>query len=191
MNDQTPYATVTEAVGIFSSEEQLEQTADELMSHGFDRADISLLASEEAIVEKLGHRYRSVRELEDNPEVPTTAFVTEEGLGAAEGGVIGSLLYLPAVAGVATVVASGGTLAAAIAAAVILGGVGGGLGGVLARVIGRQHGDKIAGEIERGGLLLFVRTPSAEMEGKAKDILARNGAQDVHVHNIPSIALRS
>ncbi len=187
---EQPYSTVTEAVAVFSSEQQLEQAADELMSHGFDRADVSLLASEQAIIEKLGHRYRSVRELEDNPNVPTTAFVTEEGLGAAEGGIIGSLLYLPAVAGIAAVVASGGTLAAAIAAAVILGGVGGGLGTVLARLVGDQHGEKIASEIEHGGLLLFVRTPSPEMEEKAKDILSRAGGRDAHVHQIPSMALR-
>lgn len=190
MDDRNLFVTVTEAVGVFSTEDALVQAADELMSHGFDRADVSLLASEETIVEKLGHRYRSVRELEDNPSVPTTAFITDEGLGAIEGGVIGGLFYLPALAGVVAVVASGGTLAAAIAAAAILGGVGGGVGGVLAGIIGRQHGDKIASEIEHGGLLLFVRTPNTEMEAKAMDILTAAGGRDVHIHNIPSMAVR-
>jgi hypothetical protein len=187
---ETPFSTVTEAVGVFSSEKELETAADELMSHGFDRADISLLASEEAVIEKLGHRYRSVRDIEDNPKIPTTAFLTEEGLGAAEGGVIGGLVYLPALAGVAVVVASGGTMAAAIAAAAILGGVGGGIGGVLARIIGQDHADRIEEQIEHGGLLLFVRTSSPEAEQTATDILTRNHARDVHLHAIPSFAGR-
>jgi len=187
---ESPFSTITEAVGVFSSEKELEAVADELMSHGFDRADVSLLASEEAVVEKLGHRYRSVRDIEDDPKIPTTAFVTEEGLGAAQGGVIGSLLYLPALAGVAVVVASGGTMAAAIAAAAILGGVGGGIGGVLARIIGNEHADRIEDQLEHGGLLLFVRTSTPEAEKAAVDILTRNGGRDVHLHAIPSFAKR-
>lgn len=186
----TPFSTVTEAVGIFSSEKELEAVADDLMSNGFDRADISLLASEQAVIEKLGHRYRSVRDIEDNPKIPTVAFVTEEGLGAAQGGVIGSLLYLPALAGIAVVVASGGTMAAAIAAAAILGGVGGGVGGILARIIGNEHADRIEEQIEHGGLLFFVRTSTPEAEKKAVEILKRNNGRDVHLHAIPSFAGR-
>ncbi len=184
------FSTVTEAVGVFSTEKELESVADELMSNGFDRADISLLASEDAVLEKLGHRYRSVRDIEDDPKVPTIAFVTEEGLGAAQGGVIGSLLYLPALAGVAAVVASGGTMAAAIAAAAVLGGVGGGVGAILARIIGKDHADKIEEQIEHGGLLLFVRTSSPAAEQSATEILARHNGRDVHLHAIPSFARR-
>ena len=45
----------------------LETAAEELLASGFPRARISLLAGESAIVEKLGHKYEKVEELEDDP----------------------------------------------------------------------------------------------------------------------------
>ncbi len=44
-----------EVVGVFSDADALETAANELLSSGFERARISLLAGESAIVEKLGH----------------------------------------------------------------------------------------------------------------------------------------
>ena len=46
---------VIEAVAIFNSVGSLEETIDELMSTGFDRADVSLLAASEAVEKRLGH----------------------------------------------------------------------------------------------------------------------------------------
>ena len=43
---------------------------DELLSSGFDRAELSLLASEDAVATKLGGYYRPAGELADDPAVP-------------------------------------------------------------------------------------------------------------------------
>ena len=54
MDDQPD--TIREAVGVFASENDLQAAIDELLSSGFHRAELSLLASEEAVNEKLGER---------------------------------------------------------------------------------------------------------------------------------------
>jgi len=73
-----------EAVGVFHDRQTFQSAIDDLLSSGFDRADLSFLASQSAVEEKLGHAYRSVRELEDEPAVPTVAYVSTESIGDAE-----------------------------------------------------------------------------------------------------------
>jgi len=186
MTEQVERTKTREAVGVFDDAETLQAAADELMSSGFDRAYLSLLAGDAAVAEKIGHLYERIESAEDDPDSPRTAYISVDALGDAEGAVIGSLLFVPAVAAIGAVVASGGTLAAAIAAAAAGGGAGGLLGSLLARFIDRRHADQIQSHIERGGLLLWVRTPNREMEQRAVEILRRHSAHDVHVHALPA-----
>ena len=58
--------TVREAVGFFGTADTLQEAIDELMSSGFDRAELSLLAGEHTVDEKLGHKYQKVKEIEDD-----------------------------------------------------------------------------------------------------------------------------
>ena len=60
---------LNEAVGVFKAAEALQEAIDDLLSSGFDRADLSLLASEHAVEEKLGHKYQKVAEEVINGEV--------------------------------------------------------------------------------------------------------------------------
>lgn len=83
MTDERGSQAVREAIGVFATAEQMQGAIDELMSSGFDRAEISLLASERAVEEKLGHRYRKVIELEDDSDVLFTAYVSTESVGDA------------------------------------------------------------------------------------------------------------
>ena len=175
-------ATRTEAVAVFDDAVAFQAAIDELLSAGFDRAEISLLASEHAVEEKLGHAYEKVVELEDDSAVPRTAFVSTEAIGDAEGGLIGGLVYVGAVATAGAVVASGGTLAAAIAGAAMLGGAGGVIGSVLAKLIGDHHAQRIQEQLHHGGLLLWVRTRDKAHERRAVDILSKHAAHDVHTH---------
>ncbi|NRD90123.1 hypothetical protein C8024_12625 [Sphingopyxis sp. BSNA05] len=175
---------IREAVGIFDSEEHLQAAIDDLLTHGFDRAEISVLAPVSAVEEKLGHRLRSVADIEDDPEVMSKAYIPVETIGDAEGAVIGSLLYVGAFAGI-VLVASGGALAAALAA-LALGGSGTAIGIALARFIQKHHADYIAGQLEKGGLLLWVRTRDEKDEIKAIELLSVHSAHDVHVHALPA-----
>ncbi len=155
------------------------------MSSGFDRAELSLLAAENTVDAKLGHKYRKVAELEDAPGVPRTCYVSTESIGDAEGALIGALVYVGATAAAGAVVASGGALAVAIAAAAVAGGTGGLLGSLLAGWIGDAHADYLQKQLDHGGLLLWVRTWTAEKEKRALEILSRHSGRDVHVHALP------
>lgn len=176
---------VREAVGVFKTAGTLQEAIDDLMSSGFDRAELSLLAGEHAVEEKLGHKYQKVTELEDDAAVPRCCYVSTESIGGAEGGLIGGLLYVGAVAAAGAIVASGGTFAAAITGAALAGGAGGLIGSVLARLVGDHHAHYLQEQLEHGGLLLWVRTRDAEHEKRAVDILRKHSGLDVHVHAIP------
>ncbi|WP_197460214.1 hypothetical protein [Sphingorhabdus sp. M41] len=181
---ETP--TVREAVGVFQSERALQTAVDDLLSHGFDRAELSLLAPVSSVEKELGHSFASVKELEDDAAVPTTAYVSTDVIGDAEGGVFGGFIYVGALATLTAVVASGGAIGAAIIAAAA-GGIGGGaIGAILARIIGQHHADYVADQLERGGLLLWIRTWNAADEKHAVEILVDHSGSDVHVHELPA-----
>lgn len=97
---------VKEAVGVFKTADTLQDAIDDLMSSGFDRAELSLLAGEHTVEEKLGHKYRKVTELEDDAAVPRCCYVSTESIGDAEGGLIGGFLYVGTVAAAGAIVAS-------------------------------------------------------------------------------------
>tara|TARA_R110000803_G_scaffold125375_1_gene193018 strand:- start:185 stop:1183 length:999 start_codon:yes stop_codon:yes gene_type:complete len=176
-----------EAVGVFQSEEALQAAIDDLLSHGFDRAEISLLARSDSVEQKLGHAYRKVAEVEDDAAAPRIAYVAEEDVGNAEGAVIGTLMYVGALAGLIPVVASGGALAAGLVALLIGGGGGAAIGAALARIIDREHAEYIADQVEHGGLALWVRTWNEGDEARATKILKAHSGQDVHLHGLPDL----
>jgi len=186
METGQPSETVREAVGVFATGDTFEAAVDDLMSSGFDRAELSLLASERTVEATLGHRYMKVSEVEDDAAVPRRAYVSTESVGDAEGGLVGALLYVGAVAAAGAIVASGGSLAAAIAGAVLAGGAGGVAGSMLAALVGDAHARRIQEQIDHGGLLLWVRTRDADREKRAVDILKRHSGRDVHVHALPA-----
>jgi len=183
---QTPgQTTVREAVAVFETAEDLERAIDDLQSSGFNRAEISLLADERTIEKKLGHKYEKVSELEDDPDAPRTAYVSTESVGDAEGGLIGGLTYIGAVAAAGAVVAGGGAFAATLAAAALTGSASGFIGAILAGMVGEHHADYLRKQLEKGGLLLWIRTRDTDHEKQAVDVLSRHSAQDVHVHSVP------
>ncbi|MDE8652803.1 hypothetical protein [Novosphingobium album (ex Liu et al. 2023)] len=174
-----------EAVGIFHSPLGLVDAIDELLSSGFHRAELSLLASEHTVEKKLGHRYSRVDILADDPEVPRTAFVSTEAIGDAEGGIIGGLVYVGAIAAVGAIVATGGTLLAVIVGAALAGGAGGLVGSVLAKRLGQHHAQYLEEQIVRGGLLLWVRVRDHASEERAVAILRKHSADKAHTHMLP------
>jgi len=188
LSQQRNVETVREAVGVFDSTESLVAAIDELQSSGFDRAEISLLASEHAVQEKLGHMYEKVSDLEDDSSAPRTAYVSTESIGDAKGGLIGGLMYIGAMVAAGSVVASGGTLGIAFLVASAAGGTGGLIGAILAEWIGKHHADFLQEQLDRGGLLLWVHTRDEAHEKRATKILSQHSAHDVHVHGRPATA---
>lgn len=175
---------VREAVGVFDTADGLQEAIDELQSSGFDRADLSLMTSEHVVEEKLGHKYQKVTELEDDAQAPRTFYIAPESIGEAQGALVGGLFYIGAIGAAGLIFASGGTMAAAIAAAAAAGGAGGVIGALLGKMVGDHHARHIQEQLDRGGLLLWVRTWDADHEARAVDILKKHSGRDVHVHGL-------
>lgn len=173
---------VREAVAVFDTAQTLQNAIDDLLSSGFHRAELSLLASEADVVSKLGHKYRKSSELEDDPSVPRAAYVSTEAIGDGQGAVIGALIYVGAGLVMGPVAAAGGTLVAMVGAAALGGGAGGLAGTWLAKLLGDQHAQRIQEQLDHGGLLLWVRTWDVDEESRAVRILKRHSGRDVHVH---------
>lgn len=178
-----------EAVAVFHSVTDMEAAIDDLLSNGFDRAEVSLLASEETVRKKLGGVPESTRDLEDNPDAPFVPYLARESFGALEGFAIGLPLYVGAFAAFVPVLASGGAIAVAIAAAVAGGSGGAAIGGILAHLIGKHHADFLEDQLKHGGILLWVRTRDGAHEKRAVEILKRHSGNDVHVHGLPDRAV--
>ena len=174
-----------EVVGVFSDADALETAANELLASGFERARISLLAGENAIVEKLGHKYEKVEELEDNLEIPRTIYRSKESFDAGKSALLGSLASIGAVAAAGAIFASGGALAVTLGSGLIGAEVGGFIGGVLGELVEQHHAKYLQEQLDRGGLLLWVRTVDGAEENTAKQILSRHSGRDVHAHAIP------
>lgn len=178
--------SVREVVGVFADANVLEEAIDELMVSGFDRAEISLLAGEDAVVEKLGHKYKKVEEIEDDASVPRADYIATESIGSARGALMGGLMYVGAFAAAGAIVASGGALAAIIGGAALAGGGGALIGAVLSEFIEDHHAKYLQDQLDHGGLLLWVRCWTAEREKKATEILSKHSGRDVHAHSMPA-----
>ncbi len=183
--DEKPL-TVREAVGVFKNADDLQAAIDDLLQSGFHRSELGLLASEQAVEEKLGHRYRKVSSLADDPLIPRAAYVSPEAIGGAEGGLVGVLMYVGAMAAAGAIVASGGTLTAVIVGGALTGGAGGLIGSILAKWVGDDHANHLQQQVDRGGLLLWVRTWTPPDEERAMSILKRHSGEQAHIHALPT-----
>lgn len=182
MNNVDMAKTVREAVGIFFASENLHQAVDELLTSGFDLADLGLLAGEYTVKEHLGKFYTDINESADSPDGPRTAFVADQSMGDTLHGFAGSLFFVGTTVASGAIVASaavlGGALLAAVGGVVALGAI----GGALALIIHESDAEYLEEQVEEGHLLLFVRTKDAEREKAALSILSRHGAFNAKVY---------
>ena len=181
-SQQTTYINIPEAVGVFDSVETVQAAIYDLRSSGFSRYDISLLGSKDAMFEKLGSAYWHAADLEDNPDAPRAAFVSEEAIGELEGAIAGGFFFVGSAIAMAALLTPLSTLAGSIAAIAIGGGPAGVVGTLLARRVGQHHKDYYSDQIRLGGILLWVRTADKDKEDVAVKILEGHSGRNVHVH---------
>ena len=175
--------SVREAVGVFSVPEALERAVDELEVSGFDRATLSVLASEGTIKDRVGHLYRNIAEIEDDRHVPQRAFVETDSRVEGAAAAIGIPWYIGSVAGAGvTAVGFGAATAATFAGTVIGGALGAALGVLLAGAMINRHVHEVSEQIAEGGLVLWVSLRDDDSERRVLNILADAGGRDVHVH---------
>jgi hypothetical protein len=166
---------IREAVAVFDDPETLERAVFALETHGFDRAAFSLLADEATVERKLGHRYRRVAEMEDEPAAPRDTFFSKVSRVEAEYGLPVGLALIGAVAL--------GGIGGALPALVVAGG-GAAIGAVLGLMMHQHHARRIEEQLARGGLLLWVSVRDAAQEKTAVELLSAHSGRDVHVHEI-------
>ena len=183
-SDETRKYCAREVVGVLAAPNELERAIDDLELAGFDRADISVLATDGKLKERIGHLYRSVADVVDDGKTPQTAFASRESRIEGEAAAVGVPFQIGGFAGAAAVVAAGGTLAAAIAALILGGALAGGVGALLALAVARRHAESVREQLALGGLVLWVRTPDETSEKRAFAVLQKSGAKLVHVHSI-------
>jgi hypothetical protein len=179
----TTYINVPEAVGVFDSVETLLAAVYDLRASGFGRGDLSLLGGTDAMVEKLGSAYWRAVDLEDNPDAPRAAFVSEEAMGELEGAIAGGFFFLGSAIAMTALLTPLSTMAGSVAAIAIGGGPAGVVGALLARRADQHHKDYYADQIRRGGILLWVRTTDRDKEDIAVKVLKGHSGRDVHVHD--------
>lgn len=173
--------TTREAVGIFNDNEKLQEAINELCTAHFERYDISVLGNEAAIKEKF-KQYRNPHELVDNPQTPRSINIAPEEMGVAQGAVIGGGILVGVVA--ALTAAGGVALPSTIPATVIGITAGSVIGSALAKLVGDTYLESLQKQIDKGGLIIWVRTTDENREKVACGILKNHGAEDVHIHEI-------
>lgn len=141
------FINIPEAVGVFDSYETLQAAVYDLRMQGFSRADISLLGDKEAMEETLGSAYWRSADLEDNPDAPRAAFVSEEAIGELEGAIAGGFFFVGSAIAMAAMLTPLSTLTGSIAAIAIGGGLAGVSGVLLARRAGQHHKEYYANQI--------------------------------------------
>lgn len=173
-------AHLRELVGIFPSNDTLEQAIDELERSGFARCSLSVGGSptstqvgEVAVV------------LADDPKTRKENFFGTEALGDAEGAIVGAFAYVPAVSAAGAASSAGAGLLSVIGLMIASGGTGALIGIALATALAHRWHDAHRRQIENGGLLLWVSVPSAEREEVAMEILQRHAAHHIHLRDLP------
>jgi hypothetical protein len=182
MSQENNNEAVREAVGLFDNIASLQDAVRELENTAFPRHDISVLGNRRNIEEKFGTASVHPVVVEGNAEAPRQSPVRPEEQGVGTGALVGGAAYVGAVA---AAIAAGGVSIPATLAAVALGGGGGALaGGVVAKILGDHYKHEIEEQVEKGGLLLWVRTPDKQRESLACTIMQAHGARYVKVHTI-------
>jgi Heat induced stress protein YflT domain len=176
--------TAREVVGVFPGPDVLQEAVDELLTAGFNRAAISVLATDQAAQERLHRLYGTTDAAADDPKAPHAPYVFGDSRTEGKAAVIGVPFYIASLAGAAAVVASGGALAVALAAAAATGAAGAGLGALLVGTLSKQHSATVEEHLARGGLVAWVGVPDKAKEERALAVFRRCHAREVHVHAV-------
>ena len=184
MPERSAYSHATEAVAAFRRAADLEAAIGDLLTQGFERTDLGMLAAQWAVERKLKDVYARADGLEDRAGARAAAFIPSGPAGCGIGAAVGALVHLPAMIGGAAVVASGGALTKAVMESA--GSSGLSLGGVLAGLLGAARAARIEAHLLDGGLLLRVRSRDRLHAQRALAILAGHNGNDAQLLILPS-----
>jgi hypothetical protein len=156
------FPVIREAVASFPDREHFRNAVSALLAAGFDRTDLSVLASHDSLA--------------------VTEAGTENGTGLLSVGLSDEIKYIAPLTVAGIIVLSGGPIAIALAAL-----VGAGLGGAALKELfddytAARHSEDFAAALKAGAALLWVRCRDPDSELAATRILEEAGGHHVHVH---------
>lgn len=157
--------------GIAKSESQAIAIADQWKMAGFSENDVSVLFPDKKGTKDFAH--------EQHTKAPEGAATGATG-GALLGGALGWMVGIGALAipGVGPFIAAGPIMAALAGAAG--GAAAGGLTGALIGMgIPEYEAKRYEGKVKDGNILMSVHTEDSKERERAKEILTRNGAEDI------------
>lgn len=166
MSDSTPpFPVIREAVASFPDREHFRRAVSALLAAGFERADLSVLAS-----------HRALTAADEEPSELVAAGLSDE------------IKYIAPLTVAGIVLISGGPIAATVAAI-----VGAGLGGSALKELfddytAAPHRDEFETALSAGAALLWVRCSDHDLELRALRVLEEAGGHHVHIHGRPQRA---
>jgi len=174
-----------EVTGVFHSRKALIDAADDLLVAGFDRADLDVSASFDELQRRLNYQSIPPADLADIPTAARQPLI-DEGDVLTTDAVVGSLAGCIGAVAMAYFLIIRGMAPLSVGIVSVLTGLV--VGGVAVLVVRRRlQRERVRGLeklAEAYGLLIWVRVQSPEKEAEAQEILARHGAEAVHVHEI-------
>ncbi|KRR07285.1 hypothetical protein CQ12_00365 [Bradyrhizobium jicamae] len=171
--------------GVFHSRKALDDAAQDLLSSGFDRADIDVSASPDEQQRRLNYQAIPAADLADIPAAARRPYVGGDdrlGLEVVTASVVGCVValvvafYLVSREVTPPSVILVSVLSGIVAAAAVI--------RPLRRVMQRDRARGLEPVAEWEGLLIWVRVQSPEKEALAQEILLRHGGEAVHIHEI-------
>jgi hypothetical protein len=174
-----------EVTGVFRSRKALIDAADDLLVAGFDRADIDVSAPFDELQRRLNYQSIPPADLADIPTAARQPLI-DHGDVLTTDAVVGSLAGCIGAVAVAyfLIIRGMATLPVGIVSALTGLVVGGFAVLVVRRRLQRERVQGLEKLAEAHGLLIWVRVQSPEKEAEAQEILARHGAEAVHVYEI-------
>lgn len=173
-----------ELVALFDDPDALEDAIEALELHGFDRADIAIVAGPETLRRALHRERLAMSEVADDPEAPARVPVDRHERAEGKAALAAALALLAGFTGGAAAVVIGAELLAAYGLALAAGAVGGGLGWLAGRGIERRYLGGLAREVEAGGIVLWVRLREGRDPALAEAVLREHGGRQIHLHEL-------
>ncbi len=171
-----------EAVGLFKTMVQLQDAVKELERTDFPRDALSVMGYHEDISSGLAKGLDKDAGPEEDPSLVLEAPVRPEEKTVGVGALISGGAYIGAIA---VALAAGAVSIPSIIASAAIGGAGGATAAaILAKLLGDHFNEEIETQIQKGGLLLWVRTQDKDREDEACRILTNYGASHVRIHDL-------
>ncbi len=173
-----------QVVAHFHDAPAFESAVELLEEKGFHRDAINMVATHEAVILKLGHRYQAKASPDDAAAFPQAIYLDRHEVEGDEKLAIGAPAYIGGAGAGLAVVATGGTLTLAIALGAAAAAAGAGIGAILSKSIERNRAEFLARHLAMGDLLVTVDVQRESEETKALDLMVLAGGENVHSQSI-------